>query len=398
MLTVLCRFGSDSPARSRAAPGALLGLVAALSAGCGAEASLEDLENSGSTPICVDLERLSCHADARCEARYETAAPCFDGMCYPVDFVECGEKPSEPVSCQPVSCSPRTCAFGRALDVNGCALCGCLPPTIPCEEMNEAQCKEAFECRGKYRGDNGDGFSPCPPGDADCDEDEVPTFVGCEAIPGDACQTHSDCSSGYCEPGSGTTPAACVTPKCSDGSVLSCVRDRPLCERGSVATIADGCWACVDEATCGKSMCNEPVGVDRTYTSRDVNECATFMGDCKGDTQPFSDECGCGCQVRSGGPMCPEANEGRTYASKDPEQCLIISYSCQDDWRAFSNDCGCGCIYAPAPPPPRIVVDCGQGTEATCDGLPPPCSAEKVLTVKDGCWACVTSEECQRGV
>jgi hypothetical protein len=157
----------------------------------------------------------------------------------------------------------------------------------------------------------------------------------------------------------------------------------------------------VSEAICGGEICEEPPNVKRTYLSRDPEECRQSMSFvCPSDEVAFSDDCGCGCQIQTQ-VRCPPASEDLIYVARDTALCARISYSCDDGFSAFFNECGCGCSRTtsnPPPPPPTnpVVYDCGEGTEALCDALPPTCVSGTILTVRDQCWACIPEEQCNR--
>ena len=184
-----------------------------------------------------------------------------------------------------------------------------------------------------------------------------------------------------------------------------CDAPMPFCEQGSSPAIRNGCWACIDEATCETEICREPDNVRRAYISRDDEVCGNISSNfsCGGDSQFFNDACGCGCEVVD--PLiCPPASEDLQYISRDPQVCERIDYACPPEFKEFFNDCGCGCerprnsptpLPAPAPGDPRSITDCGEGTQPLCEVEPPICPSGKLLTVRNECWACVTPEECR---
>lgn len=397
----------------------LLCLAGLMSTSCGGRYDVTQLRQQRNNPpkpfSCGALDQATCHQDDRCQATYEIAAPCAQGPCDEVNYLACIDRPTAPI-CDLVNCN-RQCEFGYAADSNGCQICACLPPMISCEEMNEAQCEAVENCRGLYRSSAPDSDrAPCPPDDPDCGRLAPPRqteFVSCHPFEDNSCESNFDCPGGYCEMSTGRrlgppgdmpenqpapTTKQCIYPECNDGSILTCEAAQPLCERGSIATIRNNCWACVDENSCGDEMCEEPPDVKRTYASRDPNVCRQLMGFvCSSGEEQFSDDCGCGCQTATQ-TRCPPASVNLIYVSRDPLVCARINYSCDEGFSAFSSECGCGCIRAtsnPMPlPSPTLIYDCGEGTETLCDAVPPSCASGTILTVRDGCWACISPEQC----
>jgi len=52
-------------------------------------------------------------------------------------------------------------------------------------------------------------------------------------------------------------------------------------------------------------------------------------------------DCGGICKKDKTKPACNDPN--RTYVSRDPEQCATIRFICEEGQVAFFDDCGCGC-------------------------------------------------------
>jgi len=90
------------------------------------------------------------------------------------------------------------------------------------------QCVNARTCR--------------PWGEAGCADD-----MGCS--PTERCDTCATSSCAACD----DCVAACVEHGCPTETTLTCRCARPTCDPGFVAVIQEGCWVCVDLATCGIS-------------------------------------------------------------------------------------------------------------------------------------------------
>jgi hypothetical protein len=88
--------------------------------------------------------------------------------------------------------------------------------------------------------------------------------TSCQPTPTELCTTDADCYNGYCDTSEGgeapdqdpsTQPVpifrgVCVHPNCDDGSVTTCLAQKPICEPGQVAASVNGCFSCVDARTC----------------------------------------------------------------------------------------------------------------------------------------------------
>ena len=88
--------------------------------------------------------------------------------------------------------------------------------------------------------------------------------TSCQPPAAELCSSDADCANGYCDvsgsgeapdPDPGTRPVpvyrgVCVYPSCDDGSVPTCLAQKPICEPGEVAAVVNGCFSCVDARTC----------------------------------------------------------------------------------------------------------------------------------------------------
>jgi hypothetical protein len=80
----------------------------------------------------------------------------------------------------------------------------------------------------------------------------------------------------------------------------------------------------------------------RRYLGQSTEQCATMRIGCPAGEKPFSDHCGCGCELNCEDPA-------RRYIADDPQQCMVIRFTCEAEETPFSDACGCGCIAAPGP-------------------------------------------------
>ncbi|MEE2902804.1 MAG: hypothetical protein VYC39_10760 [Myxococcota bacterium] len=406
--------------------------------GCGQTQEVQRLQKNRQQKnkqplVCSTLDRETCHAAEECIAAYEDI-DCIQGPCPEVGFVRCFDEPTPPAACVPVTCEI-ACAFGFATDANGCEFCACLPPIGSCEQMDEYQCNSAGNCQAHYLPQvrpNSSGASdsrgrhpkpPCRDSDPDCNPDPEPNpapaphpqnFVGCtDRIKITECASDSDCPGGYCQildqddahepvPAPSSQPRTesgfCEDLPCTDGSVLVCETPQPLCERGSIATIRDECWACIPAESCAEEVCTESRNETRAYISRDKMICNQLGSDlnCDDGSKFFSDACGCGCEIED--PFyCPPESEEVNYISEDPTECEMLDFECSDGNVAFLNECGCGCSAKDepiTPPSTTKIIDCGEGIEPSCDALPGQCPAGRILTIRNGCWDCISETEC----
>jgi hypothetical protein len=284
---------------------------------------------------CTDLNQSSCDADKRCQSAYQINAPCLSGSCPELVYESCIAIPDSTTYCPQVLCE-EGCAFGQASDINGCPSCACLPPNIPCEEMNETQCNATDDCLSQYSdqtkpapptGGATGGAAPCR--DPDCGDrrrpppPSEPVFEQCIPNEVETCFSDQECPGGYCglpanrpqdrngESPNGNSgalpsrpPMQCIYPACSDGSTLTCDRAQPTCDANALLTVRENCWLCVNPESCEphhdeEEDCTTPPGVQRAYFSSDIEECRQVMGFvCSGDSTYFINRCGCGCDSR----------------------------------------------------------------------------------------------------
>jgi hypothetical protein len=69
----------------------------------------------------------------------------------------------------------------------------------------------------------------------------------------------------------------------------------------------------------------------------------TCVDDPKDDCDPAQGGADCGgiCQQEPKKPACDDPD--RTYVSRDPDQCAAIRFFCDPGKVPFFDDCGCGC-------------------------------------------------------
>lgn len=241
----------------------------------------------GSTPVvpdappcCPGLEPIGCGApvDGACEpcVGASVCARCGDGLCGPGENIcncpdDCAG--AEPDGCAaPIDCLPRfwnvrclghwICEAGACAEV--CDFDGC-GDGICDHEGGESASSCSADC---------DGVAECAPGER--------TTFACpdgEAVPWCECD---DAAEWRCalDPG-----AACRDARCDDGSPPICDRIPPVCEAWEILAEQDGCYRCVNPATCrpwGEPGCHPedaPCPPDR------------ICDDCGSSSCPDCDDC-----------------------------------------------------------------------------------------------------------
>ncbi|MFT6396530.1 MAG: hypothetical protein ACJAYU_001273 [Bradymonadia bacterium] len=277
----------------------------------------------------------------------------------------------------------------------------------------------------------------------------------CESDRECADHQHCDlCATSSC-PDCADCLGACVTAPCESESAIGCSVERPVCAAEELGVVRDGCWVCVNEATCepydgacrthqdcGPAELCDPCG---TSSCPDCDDCVPDCIDtsCETDSEPtcddFRPECvvglvavvqdGCWSCVEtvecglppecgevggfcSGGPAgCPEGatvaaepvcrSVGDCCLADDPNACARIDGGC------FPSDIPCPdgfagepsvlCLpdrvcCAPAEPPER---PCDDGSTLICESERPECDEWSELALIAGCWECANSETCR---
>ncbi len=211
---------------------------------------------------------------------------------------ECTPDPcEEPTPCrQDAECSTAEycddCATSSCPDCEDC-VAGCMPHGCPTED--------SVTCR-ILRPDCGDsGVAVAVDGCWECVDSNT-----CERAvePSDCERSGGTCfDSGECpedwdriRSSCGTRAACCVEPEpvageCDDGTELVCFMAEPRCEDSEIIAIQDGCWVCVNPATClawGEPGCE---------TARDCDR-GEVCDDCGTSSCPFCADCVAACVER----------------------------------------------------------------------------------------------------
>ncbi len=197
----------------------------------------------------------------------------------------------------------------------------------------------------------------------------------------------------------------CRPVQCDDGSALACGAELPLCRPGETPAVRDGCWACVDEATCEIfTPCDsDRECADHQYCDPCASSSCPACTDCVGACvmAPCESESAVGCAVER-----PECAEDEVGVVRDGCWVCVNTATCQPydgDCRS-SLDCGpaelcdpCGtssCAECDDCVPDCVETLCDTETVATCDEFRPECATGLVAVVEDGCWRCVETAEC----
>jgi hypothetical protein len=150
----------------------------------------------------------------------------------------------------------------------------------------------------------------------ECGDDGVAVAVdGCwQCVDSETCESSvepSDCEvsggtcfdSGTCPDGwerirstCGTRAACCVEPdpvggSCDDGSDVVCAVAPPTCRDSEILAVQDGCWMCVNPATC------LPWGVPECEVTRDCDR-GEVCDECASSSCPFCGDCVAVCVER----------------------------------------------------------------------------------------------------
>ncbi|NUN15015.1 MAG: hypothetical protein HUU55_15405 [Myxococcales bacterium] len=140
----------------------------------------------------------------------------------------------------------------------------------------------------------------------------------------------------------------CIPNQCGDGTELLCDMLPPDCPAGTILTVQNHCFECVDPGTC-KSVCNND-----SYYDPKLDACcplAIFIADC----------------------LCLEGYDLVGFSVFNEDGCLLgFSCTCTD----------------PA---------CSDGTALTCNEEPPACPAGTILSIQNGCWICADPKTCKLG-
>jgi hypothetical protein len=332
-----------------------------------------------------------------------------------------------------------------ATNDDGCAICECEPPPPPEGCQSDADCRDDEYCAFFYDvqplpapepNDPGDPDEPNdtepsgePPSDDGDDNagliapdepmygqclplpqcDEYPAIepvcpdgfvvewywddLGCpwfECVPTDArCDSDGDCPDGFaCE--TYEVCEGCVEPTNGGGNDSD-----P--DNGDAAPMPpcdyEYCWTegfCVEEPglTCANVLCEQ--GTECIETS-DGPQCVPTNDGCLSD-----EDCGEGqhCEIDY---VCPDC-------AQDEPACLAPCFAegrCVDDepWYGCEVvDCAPGYICEETSNGEAVCVpvdECGDGTPALCDMIPPVCEPGQIAAVRDYCYVCVDADTCE---
>ncbi|GEM_PF-2231368 len=187
----------------------------------------------------------------------------------------------------------------------------------------------------------------------------------------------------------GACDAFCVRPDpdcrpsvCGDGSQLMCKRAEPVCEKGQVAEIVNGCYGdCVDEKTCKptvSAICGDGSQlacriVEPTCPAGQIAEIVNACyGECVDAKTCLPAICGDGTQLmcKQLEPVCPKG------------QIAEIVNSCYGQC-VDENTC--------AP----VATVCGDGSQLACKRLEPTCPKGEIAEIVNGCYGeCVDENTC----
>jgi hypothetical protein len=119
-------------------------------------------------------------------------------------------------------------------------------------------------------------------------------------------------------------------------------------------TMMVGCAVSTPEPTDGQSFGEESSAVERQFCSAVKHQfCGGIAGiQCKNPNEICIDDPNDNCDPNNGGADCggicvknkKHCNDpNRTYVSRDPQQCQVIKFFCVKGEQPFSDECGCGC-------------------------------------------------------
>lgn len=141
-----------------------------------------------------------------------------------------------------------------------------------------------------------------------------------------------------------------------------------LCVEGSSYFSNDCGCGCVDDA---QPFCPDPDDPNVEYiggSDEDPEICELIDFACfEGAEAFYIPECGCGCIYND---VCEQRynDPSRDYLSTDPFECEAIRFVCDEASQPFFDECGCGCVsdFCPNPNDPNVIyfstdpVECSQ--------------------------------------
>jgi hypothetical protein len=270
---------------------------------------------------------------------------------------------------------------------------------------------------------------PADPDAADGRDTEAADGVDWTDGMGERCTADFDCpASMYCDPCGGSSCPACTdcVPLCRPHGCATepeplCNMVRPQCGEGATSVVRDGCWICVDRATCEQVPWHDPRCDDGTEPACPMvpptcaeHEILAYQGGCFACVNPATcrpwGEPGCegdascapedwcdGCGSSSC-PMCDDCVAACVPhgCPTEPEAfCEMVRPECGEEGVAVARD-GCWicvdletCEAVPGHDP-----RCDDGTTPSCGMIPPTCAADEILAYQDDCYVCVNPATC----
>ena len=226
--------------------------------------------------------------------------------------------------------------------------------------------------------------------------------------PEDTCLTEEDCTFTQYE-SLVTSEADCFCPMCPTMPVTVAVhnaRSSAWSEHCSDWANAEPCPVpgCMDpgEATCSAGECvavEEPAKCMPTGCSGEICADMEMMSTC--DMEPwyiclelttcgnFGDDGSCGWEPNVDYLACLEEFENPTAGCSDSVICEAEPPSCPANLVPVGNDgiCWGGCGFPD-------TCSCDDGSQLTCKMMEPACTADTVLAIQAGCYACVDPMTC----
>jgi hypothetical protein len=181
-------------------------------------------------------------------------------------------------------------------------------------------------------------------------------------------------AAGGCE----RTPAGLSThPQdgvCDDGSQLVCAMAAPTCEEWETLAIIDGCYLCVNEATC------RPWGEPECGSDVDCSP-SEYCDPCGSSSCPNCRDCVAACVAHG-------------CETQDAATCEMVRPDCGEGKVAVVAD-GCWtCVDLQTCAPARDT-HCDDAQEPVCAMPMPTCQQGAIPAVRDGCWLCVNPTTCE---